>query len=58
METFFLTNSSFRLVETNFLSKQYYFIQSFVEDFKIREAIFLRKTLFLLVETDFLASGS
>ena len=48
----FLTSSSFRLVETDFLSsgKSFFFIQSFVEVFEIR------RWQFLLVETDFLAS--
>ena len=48
----FLTNSSFQLVETDFLSsgKRIFFIQSFAEAFEIRE------WQFLLVETGFLAS--
>ena len=52
VETYFLTNSSFRLVDTDFLSSgKSIFFQSFiVETFEIW------RWQFLLVETDILAS--
>ena len=49
-ETYFLTNSSFRLGDTDFLSGGKSFFKSFVEAFEIW------RWQFLLVETDFLAS--
>ena len=52
MEKYFLTNSSFRLVETDFLSRGKGFFQSFIESFVIR------RWHILLVETDVLASGN
>ena len=50
VEPYFLTNSSFRLVDTDSLSSGKSFFQSFVEAFEIW------RWHFLLVETDFLAS--
>ena len=47
----FLTNSSFRLVESNFCLVETVLLYS-------GAATFLRETLFLLEETDFLASRS
>ena len=51
VKTYFLTNSTFRLLDTDFLSSEKsFFFQSFVEAFEIR------RWQFLLVETDFLAT--
>ena len=61
MGNVFLTNFSFQLMETNFLSSRNSIVL-FRALLKILKnsgvATFLRETLFLLVETDFLASRS
>ena len=53
----FLTNSSFRLVETNYVPSRNSIVlfRALLKIFKFGgSSLFLRKTCFLLVETDFL----